>query len=113
MQNLSPRTLAFWVAVGLALTLGIKAAHSSPMPLPKVGSCPLGYYAASGYCVPSRSPHTGEAIQKSGGSCPLGYYSSGNYCVSNPRNRQEAIQKTGSSCPLGWLSSGAYCVKNR
>lgn len=113
MRNLQRPAMGFWAAVGLALALGINAAHSSPLPLPKVGICPLGYYAASGYCVPSRSPHTGEAIQKCGGSCPFGFYSSGNYCVSTPNNRQDTIQKTGSSCPFGWFSSGAYCVKNR
>jgi hypothetical protein len=113
MQKLQRPTMAFWGAVGLALASGIPAAFSCPVPLPRVGSCPLGYYAASGYCVPSHAVKTGDAIQKSGGTCPFGYYSSGNYCVSNPSNRQDAIQKTGSSCPLGWLSSGAYCVKNR
>jgi len=105
--------MAFWASIGLSLALGIKAAHSSPVPLPRMGSCPLGYYAASGYCLPNRSVNAGGAIQKTGGSCPFDYYSSGNYCVSNPSNRQDAIQKTGSSCPLGWFSSGAYCVKNR
>jgi hypothetical protein len=113
MRNLQRPTMAFWAAVGLALALGIQTAYSSPVPLPRVGGCPLGYYAASGYCVPSRAVKTGDAIQKSDGTCPFGYYGSGSYCVSNPSNRQDAIQKTGSSCPLGWFSSGAYCVKNR
>jgi hypothetical protein len=47
------------------------------------------------------------------GSCPLGFYSSGNYCVSSPSNNREAIQKTGNSCPLGYYGSGSYCVKSR
>jgi len=47
------------------------------------------------------------------GGCPLGYYASGNYCLSSPSNDREAIQKTGNSCPLGWFSSGSYCVKSR
>jgi hypothetical protein len=113
MRDLQRPTMASWAALGLALAPGIPPAYSAPVPLPRVGGCPLGYYAASGYCIPSRAVKTGDAVQKSGGTCPFGYYSSGNYCVTNPSNGREAIQKTGSSCPLGWFSSGAYCVKNR
>ena len=46
------------------------------------------------------------------GGCPLGFYASGNYCLSSPSNERVAIQKTGNSCPLSWFSSGSYCVKN-
>ncbi len=74
-----------WLLLTLALTLanGSALAQQPVRPLPKVGGCPLGYYA------------------------------SGNYCVSSPSNDREAIQKTGNSCPLGWFSSGSYCVKTR
>ena len=82
-------------------------------PLPKVGSCPLGYYSSGSYCVPSSSGNPRGAIEKSGSSCPLGFYSSSGYCLSSPSNNREAIQKTGHSCPLGWYSSSSYCVKNR
>jgi len=47
------------------------------------------------------------------GSCPLGYYSSGSYCVSSPSNKRQAIPKQGRGCPLGWFSSGSYCVQSR
>ena len=47
------------------------------------------------------------------GSCPLGYYSSGSYCLSSPSNNRQAIPKQGSSCPLGWFSSGSYCLQSR
>ena len=87
-------------------------AQQPVQPLPKVGACPLGYYASGSYCVPSKSSNTRRALQKAGGSCPLGFYSSGDYCVSSPSNQREAIQKTGSSCPIGWFSSGSYCVKS-
>ena len=84
MQNLQRPSLAVWAAVGLALTPGIPA-YASPVPLPRVGSCPLGYYGSVDYCVPSRgSSESREAIQKVGATCPLGWYSSGNYCVKNP-----------------------------
>lgn len=88
-------------------------AQQRVQPLPKVGSCPLGYYTSGGYCVPSRSGNPRGAIEKSGNSCPLGFTSSGSYCVSSPSNDREAIQRQGTSCPLGWTSSGSYCVKSR
>ncbi|MFM7548998.1 MAG: hypothetical protein ACKO8I_09010 [Cyanobacteriota bacterium] len=47
------------------------------------------------------------------GGCPLGYYASGSYCLSSPGSKREAIEKVGSSCPLGWFSSGGYCIKSR
>ncbi|NBO29769.1 MAG: hypothetical protein EBV10_11095 [Synechococcaceae bacterium WB6_1A_059] len=87
-------------------------AQQPVQPLPKVGSCPLGYYSSGSYCVPSSGGNTRGAIEKNG-SCPLGFYSSGNYCVSSPSNNRQVIQKTGNTCPLGWSSSGNYCQKSR
>ena len=88
-------------------------AQQPVQPLPKLGSCPLGYISSGSYCVPSRSGNTRGALEKSGGSCPLGFYSSGNYCLSSPSNNRQAIPKQGNSCPLGWLSSGSYCLQSR
>jgi hypothetical protein len=51
------------------------------IPLPYVGTCPLGYYRSGSYCVPSPAGVTRPAIQQEGVSCPLGYYRSSNYCV--------------------------------
>jgi hypothetical protein len=51
------------------------------MPLPYVGTCPLGYYRSSSYCVLSPAGVVRPAIQKEGPNCPLGYYRSNNYCV--------------------------------
>jgi hypothetical protein len=101
------------VALPLSLSLSGNALAQQPVrPLPRLGSCPLGYTGSGGYCVPASGRSRG-AIEKSGGSCPLGFSSSGNYCLSNPGSSREAIQKTGNSCPLGWSSSGHYCVKSR
>ena len=97
----------------LALFPGVATAQQPVQPLPKLGGCPLGYYASGNYCVPSKSGNTRGAIEKSGNGCPLGFYSSGAYCVSSPSNTREAIQKQGNSCPLGWYSSGNYCVQTR
>jgi len=105
-------SLLFALATGTLLA-GSALAQQPVQPLPKVGSCPLGYYSSGSYCVPSSSGNTRGAIEKSGNSCPLGFCSSGNYCLSSPSNNREAIQKTGNSCPLGWFSSGSYCVKSR
>ena len=104
-----------WLLLTLALTFanGSALAQQPVRPLPKLGGCPLGYYASGSYCVPSASDNTRGALEKTGSSCPLGFYGSGNYCVSSPSNDREAIQKTGNSCPLGWFSSGSYCVKSR
>ena len=100
------------VALAPALAAGFLVAQQPVQPLPKVGSCPLGYYSSGSYCVPSSGGNSRGAIEMSG-SCPLGFNSSGNYCVSSPSNNREAIQKTGNSCPLGYYGSGSYCVKSR
>lgn len=97
--------------LALTVTATTAFAQQPVQPLPKVGSCPLGYYSSGNYCVPSRSNSTRGAIEKSG-SCPLGFYSSGNYCVSTPSNSRQAIPKVGP-CPLGYYSSGNYCVQSR
>ena len=44
----------------LAFAAGSTLAQQPVQPLPKVGSCPLGYYSSGSYCVPSRS-----------GNCPV------------------------------------------
>jgi hypothetical protein len=105
-------SLLIALAIGV-LSVGSALAQQPVRPLPKVGSCPLGYYSSGSYCVPSTSSNTRGAIEKVAGGCPLGFYSSGNYCVSSPTNIREAIEKTGKSCPVGLFSSGNYCVKSR
>jgi hypothetical protein len=104
---------SFVLPIAAALSLGGALAQQPVQPLPKVGGCPLGYYASGNYCVPGKSGNSRGAIEKSGKGCPLGFYSSGAYCVSSPGNSREAIQKQGNSCPLGWYSSGNYCVQTR
>ena len=104
---------SFFITVLLVLTPIGGLAQQPVHPLPKLESCPLGYYSSGSYCVPSSSGNTRGAIEKAGSSCPLGFYSSGNYCLSSPSNEREAIQKSGKGCPLGWYSSGSYCVRSR
>ena len=47
----------------IALTQGPALAQQPVQPLPKVGSCPLGYYSSGSYCVPSRSGNTRGALE--------------------------------------------------
>ena len=110
------KTLFLSLAASASLLAGVCSSASAQQPvqpLPKVGSCPLGYYSSGGYCVPSSGGNSRGAIEKVGGGCALGFCASGNYCVSSPSNDNEAIEKTGKSCPLGWYSSSSYCVKSR
>ena len=102
------QSLLLSLAASASLLAGVCSsalAQQPVQPLPKVGSCPLGYYSSGGYCVPSSGGNTRGAIEKSGAGCPLGFYSSGNYCLSSPSNEREAIQKSGKGCPLGWYLS--------
>jgi hypothetical protein len=50
----------FGFAVAAALTAGNALAQQPVQPLPKVGSCPLGYYSSGGYCVPSSGGNSGQ-----------------------------------------------------
>ena len=97
IQSMPPMTLSTpWrlALLPLALALGaLPALAQQPVqPLPKVGSCPLGYYSSGSYCVPSRSGNARGALEKSGGSCPLGFYSSGSYCVSSSSQWQARLE---------------------
>ena len=109
MQPVLPlHALAVVSVVGTSSAL----AQQPVRPLPKVGGCPMGYYASGSYCVPSKSGNTRGAIEKVGNGCPIGFYASGNYCLSSPSNQREAMEKEGNACPMGWFSSGSYCVTN-
>lgn len=113
--NVPPLSIPF-PALGLALSVVATSsalAQQPVRPLPKVGGCPVGYYASGDYCVPSKSGNSRGAIEKVGNGCPVGFYASGNYCLSSPSNQREAMEKQGNSCPMGWFSSGRYCVKSR
>ena len=113
--NVPPLSIPF-PALGLALSVVATSsalAQQPVRPLPKVGGCPVGYYASGDYCVPSKSGNSRGAIEKVGNGCPIGFYASGNYCLSSPSNQREAMEKRGNSCPMGWFGSGRYCVKSR
>lgn len=61
-----------WLTLALSVASESALAQQPVQPLPKVGSCPLGYYSSGSYCVPSGSGNTRGAIEKSGRSCPPG-----------------------------------------
>jgi len=75
-------SLLFALATGTLLA-GSALAQQPVQPLPKVGSCPLGYTSSGSYCVPSSGGNTRGAIEKIGKSCPLGWFSSGSYCIKS------------------------------
>jgi hypothetical protein len=75
------RSLSLLAVTALASIVPAALAQQPVRPLPKVGACPVGYYASGSYCVPSKNGNTRGAIEKVGGSCPMGFYASGNYCV--------------------------------
>ncbi len=80
-------------------------------PLPRVSSCPSGYYSSGNYCVPGTNARF--AIARHGSSsCPSGYYQSGHYCVASSDSAKLAIHRSGS-CPSGYYASGDYCVASQ
>lgn len=71
----------FLTGIGLALLLltPVAAAGDDEQPIPKVGSCPVGYRTSGDYCIPLQS--TDEEVIIKLESCPPGYRTSGNYCI--------------------------------
>jgi hypothetical protein len=68
--------------LGVALLMGIApvaAAEDDQPPIPKVGSCPVGYRTSGDYCIPLES--TDKEVIIKAKTCPRGYRTSGNYCI--------------------------------
>lgn len=63
--------------------IGVLLLTQLAQPVPRLGSCPLGYYSQAGYCVPA------AAVQR------------------------DAVPKVGSRCPFGWYTEGGYCIRSR
>ena len=78
--------------------------------LPKVGTCPSGFYTSGKYCIPIKDD-AHPAMQRAG-QCPSGYYTSGKYCVATRKDAPPAVQKNGT-CPSGYYTSGSYCLKQK
>ena len=108
MTNLMPLLLTL-----AALLPGSESWAQQPVvPLPRRGTCPLGYVASGSYCTPSAGSQSRGALERRPGSnCPLGFSVSGSYCVSNPGNQRQAVPQAGSICPLGYTRSGSYCLE--
>ena len=87
----------------------VAAPVPGPLPVPRIGPCPTGYYMAGNYCMPATGSR--PAIIRVG-ACPDHYYSSGDYCVAGESPAPAAIHRVGA-CPSGYYSSGQYCVQSR
>jgi hypothetical protein len=60
------------------------AAMAQPLPVPKTGSCPPGFYESGGHCAPMKRDAP-PAIPKGKGQCPSGWRSEAHYCVEMKR----------------------------
>ena len=70
------------ISAGLALLLltsALPVASDDKQPIPKVGSCPVGYRTSGNYCIPLESTDKEVIIKLK--ACPAGYRTSGNYCI--------------------------------
>ncbi len=63
----------------LMTTPPLALADDDQQPIPKVGSCPVGYRTSGDYCIPLESTDKEVIIKLE--SCPPGYRTSGNYCI--------------------------------
>ena len=97
------------IVAGLAIWTPAARAAPEPQPIPRIDSCPSGYWSSGEYCMPGSSARFAIVRQ---GSCPSGYWSSGNYCMASTDSTPLAIPRLGS-CPSGYYSSGNYCVSTR
>lgn len=83
------------------------------LPVVKVGQCPVGYYADSGFCVPNEGIRQALAAIKSvNGACPFLFFPSGDYCLSPANYPNFVISRIGNTCPRGWSNQQSlFCVK--
>jgi len=63
----------------LLLAPALSLADDDKQPIPKVGSCPVGYRTSGNYCIPLETTDKEVIIKLE--SCPPGYRTSGNYCI--------------------------------
>ena len=97
---------------GLAVALLFVASGAAwGQAVPRVGTCPSGYHASGGACVPSSTRRPPRPAIPKVGTCPSGYHASGAYCLGFA-NARHAFPRTGT-CPSGYFASGAYCLAHR
>jgi hypothetical protein len=101
------RDVRFWLVLLVSCCSTDLLAQTA---LPKVGTCPSGFYSSGKYCVPIKDD--GKPAMLRGGQCPSGHYSSGKYCVANSKESRPAVPKN-EICPSGYYISGSYCMKQK
>ncbi len=86
----------------LALTQGPALAQQPVQPLPKVGSCPLGYYSSGSYCVRQHQGCSGEKRQQ----LPPGLLHLRQLLREQPQQQPSGHPQAGQLLPLGLVQLG-------
>ena len=114
--NVPPLSIPF-TALGLALSVVATSsalAQQPVRPLPKVGGCPVGYYASGDYCVPSKSGNSRGAIEKVGKHLSSFYILSISFCNAS---KAFSIDSWSVFLSCAWLkffvNSSKYCSGSR
>ena len=76
-------------------------AQQPVQPLPKVGSCPLGYYSSGSYCVPSRGGNARGALGKKRWQLPTGLLFRRQLLPEQPQQQPPGHPETGKLLPAG------------
>lgn len=79
-----------------------------PVPRRSGTTCPTGYTAQGGLCVPLANAK--PAVLRNG-TCPSGWTAQGDYCVATRSNPKIVIPRSGGSCPSGYTVQGNYFVE--
>ena len=98
-------------ALSIILALPVLSSHAQAQAVLRLGTCPSGYHASGGACLPTSRTMPPAPVLPKIGACPSGYRTSGDYCLGY-EGAKHAIPRTGS-CPSGYHASGVYCASFR
>lgn len=78
-------------------------------------SCPSGFFASEGYCIPLNIHAAGTPgvipvyTREVPKSCPTDFYRNGDYCQTIRNSKKAAIPSLSGKCPLTYYQLGDYC----